>query len=349
MHIKELDYLKGVMIILVIAFHLVYFEHLYPYAKQVVYTFHMPVFLVISGYLMNISKKWSAFLLTIVGLVIPYLVMESGYIVMALLLNPLGPYWYHHTLILCGLTYYGVFSRCAAMNFLTRFILVGLVYYLFSYVLNIISFPLAMYFLMGAVLRQSQTGFTRFFHSSAFTILAFALLICEQVYLNPATLGGLLIVYLVISGCLFLFRYSHQTVNNFICFLGRNSLLLYVFSPIFTILCKQMIPYLIFDKTGILFLIASLIVCVSGSLAIGYLMDLLRISPLFFMRHRVVSPISPDKWACSPFLLYTGFKMFGHNDEQQGNPADNIIIRLFKRLSSCSPNCLKPIVRTTKP
>ena len=369
MHIKELDYLKGVMIILVIAFHLVYFEHLYPYAKQVVYTFHMPVFLVISGYLMNISKKWSAFLLTIIGLVIPYLVMESGYIVMAsllpinehidrltvglffdkLLLHPLGPYWYHHTLILCGLTYYGVFSRCAAMNFLTRFILVGLVYYLFSYVLSIISFPLAMYFLMGAVLRQSQTDFTRFFHSSAFTILAFALLICEQVYLSPATLGGLLIVYLVISGCLFLFRYSHQTVNNFICFLGRNSLLLYVFSPIFTILCKQMIPYLTFDKTGILFLIASLIVCVSGSLAIGYLMDLLRISPLFFMKHRVVSPISPNKWTCSAFLLYTGFKMVGHNDKQQGNPADNFIIRLFKRLSSCCPNCLKPIARTTKP
>ena len=39
MRIKELDYLKGVMIILVITFHLVYFEHLYPYAKQVVYTF----------------------------------------------------------------------------------------------------------------------------------------------------------------------------------------------------------------------------------------------------------------------------------------------------------------------
>ena len=35
MRIKELDYLKGVMIIFVITFHLVYFEHLYPYAKQV--------------------------------------------------------------------------------------------------------------------------------------------------------------------------------------------------------------------------------------------------------------------------------------------------------------------------
>ena len=53
MRIKELDYLKGVMIILVISFHLVYFEQLYPYAKLVAYTFHMPVFLVISGYLMN--------------------------------------------------------------------------------------------------------------------------------------------------------------------------------------------------------------------------------------------------------------------------------------------------------
>ena len=71
MRIKELDYLKGVMIVLVITFHLVYFEHLYPYAKQVVYTFHMPVFLIISGYLMNISKTWKDFLLTIVGLAVP--------------------------------------------------------------------------------------------------------------------------------------------------------------------------------------------------------------------------------------------------------------------------------------
>ena len=86
MRIKELDYLKGVMIVLVITFHLVYFEHLYPYAKQVVYTFHMPVFLIISGYLMNISKTWKDFLLTIVGLAVPYLVMESGYVVMASLL-----------------------------------------------------------------------------------------------------------------------------------------------------------------------------------------------------------------------------------------------------------------------
>ena len=313
MRIKELDYLKGVMIILVITFHLVYLEHLYPYAKQVVYTFHMPVFLIISGYLMNISKTWSAFILTIVGLVVPYLVMESGYIVMAsllpinehidnltvgvffdkLLLHPLGPYWYLHTLILCGLTYYAVFRYIAAKP-LTRFILIAIACYLYGQVLGILSFPLALYFLTGAVLRQSQTDFLHFFKPSALAILAFVLLIFEPAFLSPATLGGLLIVYVAISSCLFVFKYSHRSVLDAISFLGRNSLLLYVFSPIFTILCKQMVPYLAFDKTGMLFLIASLVVCVSGSLAIGYLMDLLRISSLFFRKQRVVSPFLPD-------------------------------------------------------
>ena len=31
------------------------------------------------------------------------------------------------------------------------------------------------------------------------------------------------------------------------------------------------------------------------------------------------------------FLLYTGFKMFGHDEEQAGDPANNIMVRLFKR------------------
>lgn len=31
------------------------------------------------------------------------------------------------------------------------------------------------------------------------------------------------------------------------------------------------------------------------------------------------------------FLLYTGFKMFFHDDGQQKNPADNVIVRIFKR------------------
>ena len=49
--ISEIDYLRCVLILLMVAFHLVYIGDSYPYAKQVVYTFHMPGFLLISGYL----------------------------------------------------------------------------------------------------------------------------------------------------------------------------------------------------------------------------------------------------------------------------------------------------------
>ena len=54
--IAELDYLKSIFILLMIVFHLVYIGDKYPYAKSLVYTFHMPAFLIISGYVMNIAK-----------------------------------------------------------------------------------------------------------------------------------------------------------------------------------------------------------------------------------------------------------------------------------------------------
>ena len=75
--IDELDFLKGVFFILMITFHLVYIGDSYPYAKRVVYTFHMPGFLIISGYLMNITKPCKELIKTMLGYAIPYIVMEG--------------------------------------------------------------------------------------------------------------------------------------------------------------------------------------------------------------------------------------------------------------------------------
>lgn len=84
--IEELDYLKCAFVILMVAFHLSYIGDTYPYAKQIVYTFHMPGFLIISGYLFNVDKKLPQFLRSTVWLFVPYAVMESGYVLMASLL-----------------------------------------------------------------------------------------------------------------------------------------------------------------------------------------------------------------------------------------------------------------------
>ena len=54
--IEELDFLKALFILLMITFHLAYIGDGYPYLKRFVYTFHMPGFLIISGYLWKVHK-----------------------------------------------------------------------------------------------------------------------------------------------------------------------------------------------------------------------------------------------------------------------------------------------------
>ena len=308
MRIQEIDFLKAVLIILMISFHLVYFEQLHPYAKQVVYTFHMPGFLLLSGFLMNIGKPWPKFLRTMMWLAIPYIIMESGYTVMAsvlpinehidrltaavfldkLLLHPLGPYWYLHTMVVCGLTYYAVF-RLVPLKDLSRFILLAFLYYVYARWAGIVALGNAGYFLAGAVVQRSGLPFLSVFQPSALAIVAFALLAACPQLLDAASVGGILIVYMVFSSCLFVFPYVRGRLRSLFLFIGRNTLPLFLFSPLFTILCKQLVPYVAFDPTGLLFLLVALTVCTAGSLGVAYLMDVCRVSPLFFGRERVVS------------------------------------------------------------
>ena len=301
--IKELDFLKGVLILLVISFHLVWFEQLHPDIKQVVYCFHMPGFLLISGYLMNIAKPQKEFLKTLLWLAVPYVVMESGYIYMAsilpinehiehltpwvyldrLLLHPLGPYWYLHAIILCGATYYYIYNNVEKSP-VTRFLLIGIAYYILARIFGILSFSSSMYFLAGACLRQSGTSFLTFFLPTRLSVIAFALLACFSNSPNQANLNGVLIAYFAISSLLSIYNHLPERLHEVFHFMGRNSLPLYVFSPVFTVLCKQLVPYLKFDPTGLLFLVVSVAFCVCGSLLIAKLMDLVGISRFFFGR-----------------------------------------------------------------
>ena len=68
---EELDFLKFVFITLMIAFHLTYIGDTYPVAKKLVYTFHMPGFLLVSGYLFNVNKSWAALGKTMLWIFIP--------------------------------------------------------------------------------------------------------------------------------------------------------------------------------------------------------------------------------------------------------------------------------------
>lgn len=285
--IYQIDYLKCVFIILMIIFHLAYIGDKYPYAKQIVYTFHMPAFLIISGYLANIRKE--QFIISIVWLFIPYAIMETGYVFMSailpvrekvenisisLLLNkvfvsPMGPYWYLHTLIIGYAIYYATGKVCSRMNKISFFILLGINFWLLSYWFNLISMANAIYFMIGIIIRQCKQNFLFVFQPSFSSIFPLIILCYYPMNLNRFTLAGIIITYLSISFSLKVYRYIPEKIKNILHFIGENTLSILLFSPIFTITSKVLIPLFSFDQSGLCFMCISITLVISGSLFIA--------------------------------------------------------------------------------
>ena len=306
--IKELDYLKSILILLMIAFHLVYIGDKYPYIKQIVYTFHMPAFLIISGYLTNVQKDIRSFMKKLLWIFIPYLCMETGYVLMShilpvrenvpeisssillhkIFIKPLGPYWYLHTLIICSLLYYLTF-RYTRMKTISQAILLGLGLFAVSYWGGIMVLANAIYFLAGVIIKQSKLPFIRIFQPSLLALVPMILLCCFPDNLNRGTLAGITITYLAIIISLYAHSYLSKGIRQCSYFIGRNTLVIFLFSPLFTILCKMFLSFLFFEPTGILFMIISVAITVSGCIIIAWSLDKLRFSRFFFGQDAILN------------------------------------------------------------
>ena len=301
--IGELDFLKCVFILLMIVFHLVYIGDKYAYAKDLVYTFHIPAFLLISGYLMRVEKPFFSFLRSMFWILVPYLVMESGYILMSSMLpvrekidgltwqlwldkvvtDPMGPYWYLHTLMVCGLGYYVVASLMKGVTKVyPMLIALSLVYVGLSYGLGLVAPSSAFYFMIGAAVKESGTDFLSFFKGSWWSLMPFVLLAAYPSNFNRFTLPGILITYLAISIVLAIYRLLPGFLKKLGCYIGSHTLLLLVFSPIFTMAVKPLVQVFSFDSSGMLFLFVSLAITVLGCFGIAWVMDRLHLSRLFF-------------------------------------------------------------------
>lgn len=310
--IKELDFLKSIFIILMIIFHLVYIGDSYPYAKQVVYTFHMSAFLIISGYLNNINKEAKAFGRSLLWIFIPYVFMEAGYVVMSAVLPvrekatelsarlllykaiiaPMGPYWYLHTLILCNASYFLIYKVTDKWKGIIRFIILGIFLYILSEV-RLLTFANAIYFLAGVAIRQSGLPIIRVFQPSFLSVVPLVILCCFPENLNRGTLAGVAITYLVISLLLATYTYLPEKVKTLLRYIGSNTLVILLFSPVFTILSKAYLPLFAFDATGICFTIVSVIFVICGCFGVTYVLDRLHISPYFLGKKRMLPPYPP--------------------------------------------------------
>lgn len=98
----------------------------------------------------------------------------------------------------------------------------------------------------------------------------------------------MLIVYFVISFLLWLYPYLPKEVVKISHFIGRNSLILLLFSPMFTVLSKLFQSYLLFEPSGMLFMLVALLFTVVGSFTVAYTLQKLHIAQYMFGKSRII-------------------------------------------------------------
>lgn len=302
--VGEIDFMKCVCILLMVVFHIIYIGDTYPMAKLFVYTFHMPVFLIISGWLTTVGKSPRGFARHVWWLFVPYAVMEVAYasaatmmpvretvgelslgmLVSCVFVSPVGPYWYLHTLIVCLLVTDGV-ARVGSRwhsGLLTELIVSGVLLGAVGQRLFGGSFAAnSMYFLAGFALRRCGISFTSVFRPSWLAPVAVAVIVAVggEGVMDRAVTGGVMIVGLMMSTMAAVYGLTAGRLRAAALYIGRNTLVILLFSPIFTALAKLWQPWFVaVDGTGMTFMLVTLAVAVAGSLGIARLMGIVGVA-----------------------------------------------------------------------
>ena len=194
--ILEFDMAKGVFILLMVLFHLGLFNTTYPFLCQIIYSFLMLGFMLISGYLFSVNKEPRQFLKGIYGIVVPYCVFEIVYLlgvsalgdflgasntfdggVPALLgkvaFSPSGTYWYLHSLAIC-LTVYYIVNRYVVKG-LSSILISSIILYALSIGISGFRWENIIYFIAGALFRNANFAINEKLKSPV-SILCFALI-----------------------------------------------------------------------------------------------------------------------------------------------------------------------------
>lgn len=302
----EINFVRFFLIVAVILVHIVNFGNAHPEVKSVIMSFLMPTFLFITGYLVNIDKTPKEFSVYLLRIFLPYTIMVIAFSVtsyylpvqdrltemsaMAILekvfVTSIGPYWFLQTMIICGLVYYACYhiphrhldAQSTLFVFCTLLIVV-------ADRTEVLSVKASAYYFLGASLRQAGIQFNFFFTKSSWAILPIAIILSHDEMRDWGSIGILTVVYCAIS----LLSWSESIVRkwrfyHYILFIGANTLPIYLFHPVFTMLAKFYLPLFTFDPTGITHAVCTVIIAISGSILIAKVMDRTRLSYLFGRR-----------------------------------------------------------------
>ncbi|MGM9733741.1 MAG: acyltransferase [Prevotella sp.] len=298
--ITEIDFVRCVLMCIVILVHIVSLGELYPSAKTAAFTFFMPSFLIITGYLVNINKNLRQFSVYILRIALPYIIMVTAFSLASLVMpvrdglselsvlalaervfvTSIGPYWFLYDMIVCGVAYYAVFSLAPrSLGLASRLSLFACLLYVEAWFIPLLTFGDASLYFIGVALRQMGVGFVRAFRPSFFSLLPFSLLIVQRDLWHKWLC--LLLPFFAISFLVWCHDVFPSCIRNIMNYLGHNTLPIYIFHPIFTMLSKFYLPFFAFDPTGILHAVATIVLSFLGSILIAKALDKTGMSRIF--------------------------------------------------------------------
>lgn len=313
----DIDWIRAILIILMILIHIVSFGNAYPQLKAGILSFMMPTFLIITGYLVNIEKSSKEMGRYLMCLALPYVIMVTGFSVLSyfmpvrdgitelslsqicekIFVTSIGPYWFIQTMIICGILYYVSFKGAiwgtlrqgkTTMSTTTSLFIFATLLLLQSKT-PALSPSAATYYFIGAVLRQCHIGFDRIFRPSPVALLLWLLLLGMEEWYDWGTLAIVFSCWCCISSLMWIHSLINHLQDNAcvrktedtLLYMGRNTLPIYLFHPIFTMAAKFYHPLFNWDRSEICFALVTIFIAIAGSIGIAKMMEKTRLAYLF--------------------------------------------------------------------
>ena len=313
----DIDWIRAILIILMILIHIVSFGNAYPQLKAGILSFMMPTFLIITGYLVNIEKSPKEMERYLMCLALPYVIMVTGFSVLSyfmpvrdgitelslsqicekIFVTSIGPYWFIQTMIICGILYYVSFKGVTwgklrqgetTMSTTTSLFIFATLLLLLSKT-PALSPSAVTYYFIGAVLRQCHIGFDRIFRPSPVALLLWINLLGLEEWYDWGTLAIVFSCWCCISSLMWIHSLIKRLQDN-VCvrktedtllYIGRNTLPIYLFHPIFTMAAKFYHPLFSWDRSEIIFALVTIFIAIAGSIGIAKMMEKTHLAYLF--------------------------------------------------------------------
>lgn len=313
----DIDWIRSILIILMILIHIVSFGNAYPQLKAGILSFMMPTFLIITGYLVNIEKSPKEMGRYLMCLALPYVIMVTGFSVLSyfmpvrdgitelslsqicekIFVTSIGPYWFIQTMIICGILYYVSFKGAiwgtlrqgkTTISTTTSLFIFATLLLLLSKT-PALSPSAATYYFIGAVLRQCHIGFDRIFRPSPVALLLWINLLGLEEWYDWGTLAIVFSCWCCISSLMWIHSLIKRLQDNAcvrktedtLLYIGRNTLPIYLFHPIFTMAAKFYHPLFSWDRSEICFALVTIFIAIAGSIGIAKMMEKTRLAYLF--------------------------------------------------------------------